>query len=537
MSLCALSAELLLCVTSNLQKQDLLNLSLTCKHLRHASEPELFREYTNISRRGHSFLPFLRRIILQPDLSKHVRKLHLRAWTTLVAVTDNGPTSESIVRQYSKQRDIRGVRGTQMTEADRVLLIQAARNAGVIEELASLDGSSCNPGGVHKATCAIPLSPIPRATSTSDRTFCERLRAGCEDPLVSLLIALLPNVRDIVLDGVPSDIHALIWQPKHGFSALRTLTACAAEGALQWPLDFFQPLLVWGKLRILKASHATSGRLQLTRRESMTPELPPLVLLPEKLALERVELENCCLRASDLQPLLRSCSGLRNFLYTSRRREAAPFSPSPAEFVELLKPLQNTLEGLILDVEVHRNEGKTDDKLALIHSLAHMTALKVLVTTPEMWRSGTVEDATTNNHKDGSGEQRLSVRIPPNVETLVFGMSEAEKTTSPSQLSDVVRTRTAMLPNLTNLSVGGIDSAYVQAIKQLYLDLDSFASAGPRKLHAEIGPIYVRSVFDATQLSHTGNEVRWTERMYTTSPTEDSLFARAYERIRRGLPR
>ncbi|RYN87996.1 hypothetical protein AA0121_g13688, partial [Alternaria tenuissima] len=108
-----------------------------------------------------------------------------------------------------------------------------------------------------------------------------------------------------------------------------------------------------------------------------------------------------------------------------------------------------------------------------------MTALKVLVTTPEMWRSGTVEDATTNNHKDGSGEQRLSVRIPPNVETLVFGMSEAEKTTSPSQLSDLVRRRTAMLPNLTNLSVGGIDSAYVQEIKQLYLDLDSFASAGP----------------------------------------------------------
>jgi hypothetical protein len=287
-------------MTSNLQKQDLLNFSLTCKHLRRASEPELFRKYSNVSRRGHPFLPFLRRIILQPDLSKHVRKLHLRAWTTLVIVTNNCPKSGSILRQNSKQRDIRSVRGTQLTEADCVLLIQAARKVGVIEELASLDCSTFNPGRVDKATCATPLSPISRGAYVSNRKFCERLRAGCEDSLVVLVIALLPNVRDIVLDGVPSDFHALIWQPKHGFPALQTLIACAIEGELQWSLNFFQPLLALGKLRILKASHASSGRLQLTTREPMTPELPLLVLLPEKLALERLELENCCLRASHL---------------------------------------------------------------------------------------------------------------------------------------------------------------------------------------------------------------------------------------------
>jgi hypothetical protein len=536
MSLFALSTELLLCIASSLQRPDLLNLSLTCKLLRSASEPELFRDYSNVSQHGCSFLPFLKRIICQPNLGKHVRKLHLRSWTTLGMFPGKKSSSNSILRESHRQRDSGSICGTQLSPADCSLLVQAARDTGVIQAVAPVDSSTCEPEVVHVNTCTTAVPTLLRGPYPFDRMFCERLRAGCEDPLVVLLIALLPNVRDIVLDGVPRDLHALIWWPKHGFPALRTLTACAIEGELQWPFTFLQPLLALGKLRILKASHAASARLQLTTRELTTPELPLLALSSGTLTLERVELENCCLGESDLQSLLRSCTGLKSFLYTSRKCEVGPWSPSPAAFVELLRPHQTTLHSLILDVEAQRYDDKTDNKLALIHSLAHMTALKVLVTAPEMWHSVTGDDDEFDVEVAGSVEGRLSTRVPPNLHTLVFGMSAAEKMTSPSQLGDLVRMRKFMLPNLINLSVGGIDSVYVQEVKQLYLDLDPFTSAGPHELHAEIGPIYVRSVFDIGQLSHIRNEVRWAERRYVTSPMETSLFARGYERIRRELP-
>ena len=537
MSLFALSVELLLCIASSLQRQDLLNLSLTCKLLRSASEPELFREYSNVSQHGRSFLPFLRRLIGQPDLDKHVQKLHLRSWTTLTMSSDKDPGSDRILQESLRQRDSGPICGAQLSPADYSLLVQAARNTGVIRTVAPVDRSTWEPEVVDMNTRTTAVEPLLGGAYPFDRIFCERLRAGCENPLVVLLIALLPNVREIVLDGVPSDLHALIWWPKHGFPALRILTACAIDGDLQWPLMFLQPLLVSGKLRILKASHATSARLPLTTREPTNQKLPLLALSSGTLNLERLELENCSLGVLELQLLLRSCSGLKHFLYTSRRCEVGPWSPSPAAFVELLRPHQTTLHSLILDVEAHRYDDKTDNKLTLIHSLAHMTALKVLVTAPELWHSVTVDDDKFNVNIVGSVEGRLSMRLPPNLETLVFGMSVAEKTTSPSQLSDLMRMRTVMLPALTNLLVGGIDPGYVQEVKQLYLDPDLFTSAGLHELHAEVGPTYVRSIFDTGQCFHVQDEVKWAERMYVAVPIETSLFARGYERIRRELSR
>ncbi|RYN64906.1 hypothetical protein AA0119_g11472 [Alternaria tenuissima] len=503
MSLLTLSAELLLCIASSLQQQELLDLSLTCKHLQSATEPELFREYSNVSRHRRSFLPFLRRIIRQPDLGKHTRKLNLRPWTTLGTFWNRDFEPDGIMHENRhKRQELGNIRGTKLTAADYTLLVQAARDTEVIRQIPPFDRSTCHPEIVDKTTSVTTVPPNLGGTHAFDRTFCERLCAGSEDPLVILLIALLPNVRDIVLDGVPGDVHALSWQPKHGFPALRTLTACAIDGELQWPLTFFQRLLASGRLRVLQVSHATSGRLQHTEHEPMAQELPPLALLSGTRALERIELENCCLRASDLRSLLQGCRGLKSFLYTSRRCEVGPWSPSPAKFVELLRPHETTLHALILDLDIHRYEDKTDDRLALIQSLAHMTALRVLVTAPEMWHSVAVEDTVVTNDSVG----------------------------------DLVRMRTVMLPDLTTLLMGGIEPVYVEEAKRLYLDLEPFMCTGPQELHAEVGPTYVRSVFDTWQCPHHWTEVKWAEQMYVAAPSEICLFVRAYERIRRELP-
>src|SRR2546429_5690068 len=61
-----------------------------------------------------------------------------------------------------------------------------------------------------------------------DNKFCQLLRAGLEDPQVLLMIALLPNVREIVLRGAPFERTSLICNaPLHQFHALRKFTASA----------------------------------------------------------------------------------------------------------------------------------------------------------------------------------------------------------------------------------------------------------------------------------------------------------------------
>lgn len=66
----------------------------------------------------------------------------------------------------------------------------------------------------------------------TDRMFFDRLYEGSQGALIALLISLLWNLRDTQLDSVPDVTHALSWQPRHHFPALRTLTTCAVGGEL-----------------------------------------------------------------------------------------------------------------------------------------------------------------------------------------------------------------------------------------------------------------------------------------------------------------
>jgi hypothetical protein len=545
MALLDLSAELLLHISSFLRQQDLLNVSLTIKHLHSVTEPELFREYSNISPHSRSFLPFLRRIIHRPDLCRHVRKLSLRHWITLQAFSIKGCELYSNVHNDSQKRfQFDSFSGNDLTQADYLLLIQAARAAKVITEMVSYEQCSCDIMATERwkliksdsrgyASMRALAPQLRRSNPSFDRTFCQMLRAGVEDPLVVLLIALLPNVSEIFLHGVPGDINALIWRPQHGFSALRKVTACATNGEKQWPLGFFLPLLARGKLVTLKVSHASSWSLERgERREPLVAKTIPLTLQPGSLNLKRIELENCCLQTSDLRTFLTACTSVRHFLYTSGNRQVGPWSPSPARIINLLEPFRDTLEWLILDLDVHHYEDRDENQSDLIQSLAHMTALKVLVTTPEMWHGVQVPDGSLVDYDTGSEERRLAFRVPPNVETLVFGLSEAERVISLSQLSDLIIMRTLRLPSLATLCVGGVELEYLAELEQLLLSLKpSLRNVFPT-LQVRVGPEYVRSVFDSMPYSQNTPDTKWVNGKYVTVLSKLSMFLRAYERIR-----
>ncbi|KNG52860.1 hypothetical protein TW65_09315 [Stemphylium lycopersici] len=508
-------------------------MTLVCRRLQSFTEPALFREYTNASRCSRPFLPFLERIILRPDLRSHTRKLHLRPWTTLGTIRDED--FEPIVKahRHTRERPEPGsMRATGPNAVEYLMLAQSAKAAKLIDEILPFDRHTFHVKGPDTTRSNTTHYAEYGMTRAFDRMFCEMLREGIEDPLVVLLIALLPNVTDIVLGGVPSNTLSLCWQPNHGFSALRKMTACAIDGEQPWPIEFFRPLLVQSKLESLKVSHATSWSRADGERDPSGNTILSLGLLPKTFALQHVELESCALHVLDLRALLDACCRLRSFLYTTADRGVGSSRLSPGRLAGLLEAHRNTLEYLVFDLDIHPSESTSGNQLDLIQSLSHMTALRVLVTPPEMWYGVEAEQDAAIHHDDVSEAQCLSSRMPPNLEMLIFGLSKGERTTSLRQLSGLLRTRAAILPRLATLCIGGVEQEYVKQVRQLALDLTPVSPARSSMLRVEVRPEHVGTVFDSMKHVNSLNDTIWTNGKYATIPSQHSPFLRTYERIR-----
>ena len=77
MRLVDLAPELLLNIAAFLPQVDLLNIAITSKHLRDVTQPELYREYNNDPGSGRSLMLLVMRLVRQPELSKHVRRVNI----------------------------------------------------------------------------------------------------------------------------------------------------------------------------------------------------------------------------------------------------------------------------------------------------------------------------------------------------------------------------------------------------------------------------------------------------------------------------
>jgi hypothetical protein len=230
-----LSPEVLLCVASFLTQVDLLNVSVVCWRLRTATEPELYREY--FSPYGRSFLPFVKRLIDRPDLAKYVRRLELKTWDTLTTLNPEHFNHDEL--------QLAEFLPSEPSEADYYLITSAAKSAGVIDSVCPYGATSrvvdearriCreerdNPDWVWYVNIYDPLIHIDYVPY--DQKFCQLLRAGTDDSLVVLIVALLHNVSHIYMYGAPFDWHTLPWKtPQHNFQALRRLTGCATDLSL-----------------------------------------------------------------------------------------------------------------------------------------------------------------------------------------------------------------------------------------------------------------------------------------------------------------
>jgi hypothetical protein len=75
-----------------------------------------------------------------------------------------------------------------------------------------------------------------------DTQFCKLLRAGLDEAYVALLMALLPNIRELDLYGTPYHSCSLKWRAAHGFRSLKTFIA-SAEHYEQGNSGFFKLLI------------------------------------------------------------------------------------------------------------------------------------------------------------------------------------------------------------------------------------------------------------------------------------------------------
>lgn len=440
-----LSTELLLHIASFLSQVDLLNISLTDKHLRGCTEPELYREYINLRAYGRSFKPFLQRMIERPDLTRHVRRLELRWWTTL-----------------DHMNPIYGRKEYPELAADEYwFLTDAAISAGLISKVQRPGRTSELIKRVQRLLAdgnwnedemwyEYIYSPLKRIDEVSfDNKFCQHLRAGLEDPQVALMIALLPNIREIDLVGAPYERKDLVCNaPLNQLPALRKFTAHATDSELAWPLSLFNDLIQSANnLETLGVCGAGDWERSYDTGNWGVGEdwiwlLRPLSLSSQSLNLTQIMLHYCAFTYSNIKTLLSACRALTSFYYSTGGNDMGPDNFTCPELVELLMPHKSTLKSLELDMFT----GWDYDKDAgLLPSLTEFTQLERLYVTSELSAPGAF------NYSDIPKPDRLCNRLPVSLHVLSLADDEAGNVMH--HLHELLTSRSERFPHLKTIKV------------------------------------------------------------------------------------
>lgn len=503
MSLLELSAELILSIASHVRQVDLLNISLVCKHLKAVTEPELYREYSNL--RSRPLAPFVKRLISDERFTRYVRKIDMRYWKTLNEFNpdDYEPVHPRLRAEHDKSDHFDESRPTEPTKEEYEMYTAAARAAGLIAEVVPYSTTS----RIVDAVRSMRLDDLdPKVhwydllfndetslkSVSYDKRFCHILRAGIDDPLVVLIVAMLPNVSEIRVDGAPADNTALTWQtPSHRFSKLRRLTARAIDDTLTRPVGFFTSVLAEAKLETFEADNCSSWYYQ-DIEEIMDPlhlvEVP-IALQPGSLPLGNLELIRACLRPIDMECLVKACPRLRRFTFSSGNPDTDPYTMSPALLVDILDSAKNSLEESCLEIDCAglAEQFGPDVEDDFIHSLVEFKNLKMLSTPAEMWSGHEKDLDSWYAERTQEDKARICRRLPPSIEVLHFPLSDEESELPLIQLRDLCRTHAQTLPRLRRLIMGAHDPSWRMSYEKIQIEEKEGLHAGKGGLHVEIG--------------------------------------------------
>jgi hypothetical protein len=368
-----------------------------------------------------------------------------------------------------------------------------------------------------------------------DRKFCQLLRAGVDDAQVVLLLALLPNVREVFVRGGPYDVNALAWRASHNFESLRDLTVCGTDGEMVWPLSFFNHMFsTTRKLETGKFCVASSWYRTLSEPEPDPSHILPVNIQPQSLnCMRTLELKHCCLTASDLRGLIAACPRLESFCYhVGTMAEGTP-GPSPAPVIEILEPLKDTLKELYLDVPIVFDD---DRKVPEIGSLKHMNALEILDTAAAMWTWVTnpefelYEYDSDDSDADSVTDRCLYSRLPTTLQKLIFHETEDGHDLEPAlnHITDLIRMQPEVLPKLLEIVIETSNEEYIEDLNDTITIVQKAEDREVVKVNFGRSPA---SVFDSVLPSAELPDTKWFGNKYSIRYRKPGKIGQATKKI------
>lgn len=444
--------ELLLNVATFLPQTDLLTLTLTNKHLKEVTEPALFREFVNRESYGSSSIKrFVLTVLDRPHIAKYVHRVHLGSYYHLQHV---GP-SPYYLDEFPN-----------CEENEYQRLCEAAVDAGVIGDIlpfkstssvreffSSLDPNATDPPWGYESGTDWYTHMYDGTTRIEDISydtqFCELLHLGLDEPFVVLLLAILPDVRDIDIWGVPNHRYSLQWRAKHRFQTLRHLKASGCDDVGQWPLPLFHNVLQGKNLRNLQVHGMGTERAINWKEDEVFSRA--ISLSPRSTNITHLVLEQCNLESADMETILLACAPLRSLHFSTLRADNATVDYTVQEMVNMLDSHKPSLEYLSLYMDI---EWQIDGSIIPSPSFHDFAVLKKLDTNAIIWADVLHDPQAGSSNLLSSINYDMGELLPPSIEQLII--QEAcnyipNEEWDCEQLNSVILQRNERLPKLRDI--------------------------------------------------------------------------------------
>lgn len=222
-----LPIELLDAIMAFLDRPSYCALALTCKATRTSASEALYATYINRDAPSKApFHLFLRTLCERPVLAAMVRGLDVRGWRSEFEVA-TGAAWQGVTkpREEDKKRPMRT--GPVFVSTSR-LATTTPRASKLFEQTAVSLG--LNPPNSTSPVPALKKTVVVGSTLKRNEDFMRLLRNGVEDAQVVLMLALLPNLARLYIDGMSNyptlDWHCFLRQSSTALRCLRELDIC-----------------------------------------------------------------------------------------------------------------------------------------------------------------------------------------------------------------------------------------------------------------------------------------------------------------------
>ncbi|KAF1833912.1 hypothetical protein BDW02DRAFT_551522 [Decorospora gaudefroyi] len=222
-NLMSLPTEVLDQIARRLSRPELYALALTCRKTKKSAIDVLYKAYQNREPPAKApFYLFLRTICERPTLAVKVKRVDIRGWRSEYEFAAGKPW-----RGLMEKRGVEEVErnGPVYTNTEKVVRSSTAEMAKHFVNAATAGGLIAKPATL--SVSALKSSMVWYTSLKEDNDFLRLLVRGAEDAQVVLMLALLPSLKVLYIDGMSPypllDWYTFLSRSKTALRALSTL--------------------------------------------------------------------------------------------------------------------------------------------------------------------------------------------------------------------------------------------------------------------------------------------------------------------------